>query len=127
MPKTAYVLIAHGAREASWAMPLESVRTRIAASRPDVRLELSFMELMAPDLASCVEKLVLEGYQRIRIVPLFLARGGHLMHDIPELVDALRQRHTDIRIDILDPVGEAPAVQQAMADHVASLFPDEAT
>ena len=124
MPKTAYVLIAHGAREASWAMPLESVRTRIAASRPDVRLELSFMELMAPDLASCVEKLVLEGYQQIRIVPLFLARGGHLMHDIPELVDALRQRHTDVRFDILDPVGEAPSVQQAMADHVTTLFAD---
>lgn len=125
MPKTAYVLIAHGARKASWALPLESVRNRIAASRPDVRLELSFMELMAPDLASCAEKLVLEGYQQIQIVPLFLARGGHLVHDIPELVGTLRQRYTDVRFDIVDPVGEAPAVQQAMADHVVSLFPDE--
>ena len=125
MLKTAYVLIAHGAREASWALPLESVRNRIAAARPDVRLELSFMELMAPDLASCAEKLVQEGHQLIRIVPLILARGGHLVRDIPELVNDLRQRYPDVRFEIFDPIGEAPSVQQAIADHVATLFSDE--
>lgn len=127
MAKTAYILIAHGAREASWATPLENVRNRIAANRPDVRLELSFMELMAPDFASCAEKVIAEGYRAIRIVPLFLARGGHLVHDIPELVNELRQSYPDVRFDILDPVGEAPSVQQAMADHVVTLFSDEST
>ena len=124
MSNTAYVLIAHGAREASWALPLEGVRDRIATNRPDVRLELSFMELMEPGFASCAEKLVAEGYRAIRIVPLFLARGGHLVHDIPDLVNELRLRHPNVRFDILNPVGEAPAVQQAMADHVTTLFAD---
>lgn len=126
MSKTAYILIAHGAREPSWATSLENVRNRIAANRPDVRLELSFMELMAPNFASCAEKVIAEGYRAIRIVPLFLARGGHLVHDIPELVNELRARYPDVFFEILDPVGEAPSVQQAMADHVTTLFADEA-
>jgi sirohydrochlorin cobaltochelatase len=82
---------------------------------------------MAPGFASCAEKLVAEGYRAVRIVPLFLARGGHLVHDIPELVNELRQSYPDVRFDILDPVGEAPSVQQAMADQVVTLFSAEST
>ena len=78
MSDTAFVLIAHGAREASWALPLRRVADSVVAQAPELRVELAFMELMPPDLAECVEKLVAEGFVRILVVPLFIARGGHI-------------------------------------------------
>ena len=93
MSDTAFVLIAHGAREASWALPLRRVADSVVAQAPELRVELAFMELMPPDLGECAEKLVAEGFRRIMVVPLFIARGGHLMRDVPEQLAALHQKY----------------------------------
>ena len=121
MSETAFILIAHGAREASWALPLRRVADCVVAQAPDLRVELAFMELMPPDLGECAEKLVGEGFRRILVVPLFIARGGHLMRDIPEQLATLHQKHPEVTFDLAPPVGEADAVVQAMAGHVLNM------
>ena len=121
MSDTAFVLIAHGAREASWALPLRRVADSVVAQAPELRVELAFMELMPPDLGECAEKLVAEGFRRIMVVPLFIARGGHLMRDVPELLAALHQKYPAVTFDLSPPVGESDAVVQAMAGHVLNM------
>ena len=121
MSSTAFVLIAHGAREASWALPLLRVRDAVTARVPDLRVELAFMELMPPGLSDCVQKLSAEGFKRILVVPLFIARGAHLMHDIPEQIEALRQEYPGVSFELTAPVGESDAVVQAMAGHVLDM------
>ena len=121
MAGTAFILIAHGAREASWALPLRRVADSVVAQAPELRVELAFMELMPPDLGECAEKLVAEGFRRILVVPLFIARGGHLTRDIPQQLDALHQRHPQVTFELAPPVGEADAVVQAMAGHVLNM------
>ena len=121
MSDTAFVLIAHGAREASWALPLRRVADSVVAQAPELRVELAFMELMPPDLGECAEKLVAEGFRRIMVVPLFIAQGGHLKNDVPRLIDALCARHPAVELVLVPPVGEAESVVQAMAAHVATL------
>ena len=101
MSDTAFVLIAHGAREASWALPLRRVADSVVAQAPELRVELAFMELMPPDLGECAEKLVAEGFRRIMVVPLFIARGGHLMRDVPEQLAALHQNYPAVTFDEL--------------------------
>ena len=81
--KSALILFAHGAREAGWAEPFQGVRDRVAASRPDLSVEVAFLELMSPALGECVDRLVAAGHERIAIAPLFLAVGGHLKRDLP--------------------------------------------
>lgn len=121
MAETAFVLIAHGAREASWALPLRRVRDAVAARAPGLRVELAFLGLMPPGLAECVETLAAEGFGRILVVPLFIARGGHLMHDVPRELEELRQKHPGVAFELAPPVGEAEAVVQAMAAHVLDM------
>ena len=45
------VLFAHGARDPRWAAPFEAVALRVRAQRPDARVALAYLELMAPTLA----------------------------------------------------------------------------
>ena len=73
MLKTALILLAHGARDPEWALPLRRVSEAVVAQAPELRVELAFMELMPPNLGECAEKLMAEGYKRILVVPLFIA------------------------------------------------------
>ena len=115
MTASALILFAHGARDPRWAAPFEDVLARVRAQVPERDPVLAFLELMSPDLASAIDAQVARGHASIRIVPLFLGRGGHLRNDLPKLVDAARHRHPGIAIEVAMPAGEADAVIEALA------------
>jgi sirohydrochlorin cobaltochelatase len=121
MTRTAFILIAHGAREPAWAAPPRRVRDLVAAHAPELRVELAFTERMSPNLVECAEKLATEGFERILALPLFIARGGHLTRDVPRQLDELRRKHPRVIFELTPPVGEAEAVVQAMACHVLDM------
>ena len=111
------ILFAHGARDPEWATPVRRVQAAIRQRAPGMAVELAFLEFMSPDLAACAAGLVAAGCDRITILPMFIAQGGHLKREVPELVAALRSSHPAVTFTLLPPVGEAEAVIAAMADH----------
>ena len=122
MTDTAIVLFAHGARDPDWALPLQRVRDAIRDASGATRVELSFLDFMTPTLQDCAESLVKAGFSRLLIVPLFIAQGGHLKHDAPLILNALRAAHPGVDFELTGPVGEAESVVQAMAVHVLTLI-----
>jgi sirohydrochlorin cobaltochelatase len=76
---------------------------------------------MSPKLRDRVESLVGDGFERIIVLPMFIAQGGHLKRDVPLLLEELRQLHPQTRFELASAVGEAEAVVQAMAAHVLAL------
>ena len=122
MSKTASILFAHGAREPGWAAPLWRVREQMLARSPGLRVELAFFGFIEPTLPDCADSLISEGFERIVIVPMFIAQGGHLKKDLPLIVEELRFRYPQVAFEVAGPVGEAERVVQAMADQaLASL------
>ena len=115
----ALVLFAHGARAASWAEPFQRLRDLTAAQRPDCAVSLAFLELMTPSLPDEVGALVALGTREITIVPVFLGQGGHLLRDLPALLDQLRTSHPDVTFATVPAVGEDPGVLAAMAAYCA--------
>ena len=115
MQDSALVLFAHGARDAAWAVPFEAVLAQVQARAPRRAPMLAFLELMAPDLPTAIAAQVARGFRSVRVVPLFLGRGGHLRHDLPRIVDALRREHADVSIELADPAGEDPSIIEALA------------
>lgn len=113
----ALVLFAHGARAASWAAPFERLQALSAARLPDCTVRLAFLELMEPRLAPCVAELVASGIDAITIVPVFLGQGGHLLRDLPLLVEGLRAAHSGLHLSVAGAVGEAPGVLAALTDY----------
>jgi len=115
----ALVLFAHGARAASWAEPFQRLRDLTAAQRPDCAVSLAFLELMTPSLPDEVGALVALGAREITIVPVFLGQGGHLLRDLPALLEQLRESHPDVTFATVPAVGEDPDVLAAMAAYCA--------
>jgi len=95
---------------------------RIEAQAPAVPVRLAFMEFMTPTLDEAVDQLVAAGARRIRVVPVFLAQGGHLKRDVPLAVEQAARRHPAVGIEMVMAAGEAVGVVEAIATY--ALDPD---
>lgn len=116
-PARALILFAHGARDARWREPFDRLQAMLQAMRPDVVVRLSFLELMAPDLATTIADLEASGITEIAVVPVFFGQGGHLRRDLPALIDTCRTRHPAIQLRTAPAVGEDAGVLQAIATY----------
>jgi sirohydrochlorin cobaltochelatase len=122
MSKQALVLFAHGARAASWAAPFERLRDLTQARTPQVSVSLAYLELMEPRLPETVVALTADGVTHITIVPVFLGQGGHVLRDLPLMVEQLRIDHPQLAINVVEAAGENAAVLNALSDYcVTSL------
>lgn len=115
--RPARILFAHGARNPDWARPIEAIRDTMLARAPGQRIELGFLEFLAPSLAEAIDRLASEGERAIVIVPIFMAHSGHTKRDLPVLLDAARSRHPGLKLTVATPIGETPAVVSAIADY----------
>jgi sirohydrochlorin cobaltochelatase len=120
---SALVLFAHGARDAEWSEPFRAIRHTVAERRPDLTVELAFLELMRPALGECIAELARSGHSAITIAPLFLAQGGHLKKDLPRIVAGLSAEHPSIEIAVLAPIGEVTELLNAIADWLVKSAP----
>jgi sirohydrochlorin cobaltochelatase len=116
------VLFGHGARDPEWAGPMRRMAARIEAQAPAVPVRLAFMEFMTPTLDEAVDQLVASGVDRIRVVPVFLAQGGHLKRDVPLAVEAAARRHETVTFELVMAAGETRGVVEAVAAY--ALDPD---
>jgi sirohydrochlorin cobaltochelatase len=113
--KQALILFAHGARDPRWAEPFERLRAIAQAALPGTDVSLAFLELMSPRLPEAVAGLVLGGCVKVSLVPVFLGQGGHVLRDLPLLVEELRGAHPGLEISVAPAVGEDAAVLDAIA------------
>ncbi len=111
----ALILFAHGARDPRWAAPFERLQQLLQSRLPDVSVTLAFLELMSPRLPEVAQDLEDKGYTELTVVPVFFGQGGHVLRDLPVLVDDLRQRHSGMTIKIASAVGEDENVLNAIA------------
>jgi sirohydrochlorin cobaltochelatase len=109
------ILFAHGARDPRWADPLRAIAEDIALLSPSAAVELAFLEFMEPSLYDLASRLVAAGVQNARLVPVFLGGAGHVLRDLPGLVEACRTRYPKLEIKVQRSVGQSPEVIRAIA------------
>jgi sirohydrochlorin cobaltochelatase len=115
--KKALILFAHGARDPRWAAPFERLRDLLRAQLPEAAVELAFLELMSPRLPETVARIVEQGCARIDVVPVFFGQGGHVLRDLPPMIEELRSAYPGIAMRVAQAVGESPEVLAAIAGY----------
>lgn len=122
MVPSALILFAHGARDPRWAAPFERLLRLTQAQLPAIAVRLAYLELMTPRLPETVAALVEEGCRQLTVVPVFLGQGGHVLRDLPLIVEQLRLDHPLTGIRVADAVGEDPAVLDAIVHYCTSTI-----
>ncbi len=111
----AIILFAHGARDPRWAEPFLRVVERVRTRAPDLSVELAYLEHLEPKLDAAARRLADAGARAIRVVPLFVGRGGHLRVQVPRLVDEVAAALPGVAIELALPAGDDDAVIDALA------------
>lgn len=117
MNTRALVLFGHGARDPKWAEPFQRLQQITQTQLSDVTVSLAFLELMTPQLPELVQQLEDSGYTEVTVVPVFFGQGGHVLRDLPMMVDRLRQEHPELTLKIAQAVGEDAEVLNAVAKY----------
>jgi len=113
---TALILFAHGARDPEWADPMRRVQAAVRQRVAGIPVELAFLEFMAPTLPDCAAALVAGGADKVVVMPMFIARGGHLKNEVPAMLATLRATYPAVEFVLGGAIGEHEIVVQAMAD-----------
>ena len=116
--KEGIVLFAHGSRDPEWAQPFERLAASLA-KKARGPVGLAYLELMKPSLDEVIASMASQGMERIRIVPVFLGQGSHVKDDLPRLIQAARDRHCTVKLELEVAIGEQPRVIEAIADVIA--------
>ena len=116
MNKTCLILLTHGSKRASWRKPFQNLLRKLRQETGKTNIHLAHMELAAPSLEDVVERVVKEGVTAIRVLPLFMSSGTHLIKDIPKQVKALTRQHRGLKIVTLPPLGSHPRFLKMMLE-----------
>jgi sirohydrochlorin cobaltochelatase len=111
--KLGLILFAHGARDPAWAAPFERMRERLVAQAAGVPVCLAYLEFMQPDLSAAVAQLRAQGCTSVKVLPVFMAAGGHLKRDLPVLASDAAAAH-GVEVRVLPPVGDDDSVIDAI-------------
>ena len=116
----AVVLFGHGSRDPRWAQTMQAVMERLKTLAPDLPVRCAYLEFMQPGLPDVLRELHAGGLHRIRISPVFLAAGGHVLRDLPELVEQVKSECMGLEVEIQSALGAAPGVIEALARETLS-------
>lgn len=114
------ILFAHGARDARWAEPFQRLQQQVQSARPDVAVHLAFLEFMQPSLPELVPQLLAKGIEDISLIPVFLAQGGHVLRDLPKMLEELSAQHPQLKVRVASAIGEDDGVMRAIAGYCLS-------
>lgn len=113
------VLLAHGSRDPRWRQPFEALITQASHIEKPSRshIALAYMEMASPSLQDVVRQTMAmlppQDTLTVQVLPLFMAMGAHLTHDVPPMCDALMAAYPErLRIHQAPALGENPAAQQ---------------
>ena len=125
MAQRSLVLFAHGARDPRWAEPFKRLQQMTQAQMPDVAVSLAFLELMEPRLPELVGRLVQDGCGEVTVVPVFFGQGGHVLRDLPVMLEKLKQDFPEVGIRAVPAVGEDAEVLNAIARYCVGAVGNE--
>lgn len=110
MERSLLVLFTHGSRDPRWLEPFEKLEEALRAEVGPDKVRLAHMEVSPPTLLEVASEAAARGLKKLRLLPLFMAGGGHVAHTIPEQVRQVEAALPGLDIEILPAVGEDPKV-----------------
>jgi sirohydrochlorin cobaltochelatase len=113
--RSGLILFVHGARDPRWAEPFLRLRDVVAAKGTHSAVAVAFLDYMQPDLEAAARQMRVQGVTRVRVVPMFFGRGGHLRDDFPKQLEAAQAAAPMLAFDVTEAAGESEAVLEALA------------
>ncbi|MDD4254243.1 MAG: sirohydrochlorin nickelochelatase [Methanofollis sp.] len=130
MKRTGLLLVGHGSKLPYNKELIESTAALIAAQHPEYLVRPGFMSMNEPSVEETLALFKKDEIDRLVVVPLFLAKGVHILQDIPELLGLPEGGkkgsfvHASGAIPLLyaDPIGGDPLLADLMVKNAEAAL-----
>ena len=116
--KQAVILLGHGSIREQANVEVRAMWDMMKVQLPELEISGCFVEVAEPTLEQEINRLAAIGTERIVIVPMFLTRGQHLSNGIPRILEAMRQTHPNVRIDLTRHLGIDPLLAEIIKNRL---------
>ena len=94
--RCALLIAGHGSRDPEGIAEFLDLARGFRAHRPDLLVEIAFLEFARPTIQEGIDRLVEAGVETIIVLPGVLMAAGHAKNDMASEVRLARQRHPRI-------------------------------
>ena len=115
---TAVLLIAHGSRRAEANEDLSLVADQLRTRRPELIVEISYLELAEPTIPQGAAACVRRGAMRVQMLPYFLSAGAHVTNDLEGFRNQFSQENSDVEFELCEPLGRHPLLVDILLDRI---------
>ncbi len=116
--KTAVLLMAHGSRIAEANNDARYIADMIRGMSSYDIVEVAFREMHEPNIQQGVDICVAKGAERILMMPYFLFMGAHVLKDLPEEIEAARNRYPFLELEMGRHLGVHPKLAELQLERV---------
>jgi sirohydrochlorin cobaltochelatase len=99
------LLLGHGTRDPHGQDEFLALTEKVALALAPQPVEAGFIELAEPAVGDAFCRLVKQGVDQIRVVPLLLFAAGHAKDDIPNAIRQMARHYPALEIDVSPPFG----------------------
>lgn len=122
-PRDALLVAGHGSRDGDGVLECGTLVKQLRTLRPDMPLELGFIELAPPPIQVAVAGLVAAGATNITVVPLVLLGAGHAKTDVPAAMQRARHTYPDVTFHYGAPLGVHPDLLAIIDERLDAALP----
>lgn len=113
------LLVAHGSKCIAGVDEARALGRAVAERRPDLDVDLGFLELADPPAGPVLDAMVGRGCRRIVVQPMMLLAAGHGKSDVPAIVLEGRERHPGVELTFGSPFGVVPELLSVAQKNLA--------
>lgn len=120
--EAAVILFAHGSAVEEANQGVRELARRIEAAGSYAYVRASFLGPGQPELGPAIAEAVGAGFDRIVVIPYFLTLGIHLRRDLPRLVEAEKQRHPRLEIQVGRSLEDHPEMASLVLSRIQEVM-----
>ena len=112
----ALLLVAHGSRREKSNEEVVAISTKLK-KHCDGEFDIvkpAFLELAEVLIPDGIQQCVNDGATSIIVLPYFLNSGRHVVEDIPEIVNAEKEKYSDVTITISSHLGSSEMIMDVL-------------
>ena len=131
MAKTGFLLVGHGSKKPYNKELIETTADLVADKEDRFLVKSGFMSINTPTVQEKLEEFRGEDIEKLVVVPLFLAKGIHILVDIPEILGLAEGANTgtfaladgtEIPLLYAQPIGSDPMLAELMIKNADAVL-----
>jgi sirohydrochlorin ferrochelatase len=135
MAKTGFLLVGHGSKKPYNKELIENTAAMVAAKEEGFLVKSGFMSINEPTVQEVLEEFRSEDIEKMIVVPLFLAKGIHILVDIPGILGLAEGSYTGeftladgtvIPLLYAQPIGADPLLADLMIRNAYNVLEEHA-